>query len=50
METEMLNSMVDEKMASSSCLLMKQIVNVKENKIIDNEIPLNLENSTENGS
>ena len=46
-ETEMFNSMVDENMALSSLSVDETKVNANENKILDEEIPLNLDNNTE---
>ena len=45
-ETEMFNSMVDENMALSSLSAEETKVNDNENKIVNEEIPLNLENNT----
>ena len=46
-EKEMFNSMVDENMALSSLSVDEAKVNVNENKILNEEIPLNLDNQTE---
>ena len=46
-ETEMFNSMVDENMALNSLSFEETKVNVDENKFMNEEIPLNLNNSTE---
>ena len=46
-ETEMFNSMVDENMALSSLSFEETKVNANENKFMNEEIPLNLNNSTE---
>ena len=46
-EKEMFNSMVDENMALSSLSVDEAKVNVNENKILNEEIPLNLDNHTE---
>ena len=45
-ETEMFNSMVDENMALSSLSAGETKLNDNENKIVNEEIPLNLENNT----
>ena len=46
-ETEMFNSMVDENMALGSMSVDKTNVNINENKIMGEEIPLSLDHSAE---